>query len=288
VHVPVQHAVLLVHASPGCTQNDEGWHVPVRQRPEQHSEGCAHGLPSVWHVGFSVPQAPAVHVPLQHCVPVVHPAPSAVHAGTVQKPFAQSPEQQSAAVPHAAPRPRQTPPLDDPPLPPPLLLPAPLLLVLPPLPLLLVPPLPLPLPPLLAPSAWGPSPKPGTSPAASCDVPLDEPPPSGSVPSGLPPSSPPLPLPPLLPHAPNAQATAQKLTTRRHRRTRALAARAAEGRARSPGIIEHQATPVRAPVRTGPSRARQSLPVTSNGNLSIPPIWPLSTPPLAKVWSQRP
>jgi hypothetical protein len=35
--VPVQQSPFEEHASPGCPQNDEAWHVPLlAQSPEQH------------------------------------------------------------------------------------------------------------------------------------------------------------------------------------------------------------------------------------------------------------
>ena len=58
VRVPVQQSVPVEHASPGCPQNDDAWHVPFEQRFEQQSAPVAHWVPSVLHTLFS-----GAHVP---------------------------------------------------------------------------------------------------------------------------------------------------------------------------------------------------------------------------------
>jgi hypothetical protein len=73
VHVPVQQSELVAQASPACTQNEDDWHVPAEQRPEQHAALDVHALPIVEHVllsGVHVPVAPQVW--LQHCPFAVH------------------------------------------------------------------------------------------------------------------------------------------------------------------------------------------------------------------------
>jgi hypothetical protein len=80
VQTPEQQSVPTLHTSPVCWQNDEGWHVPFVQSPEQHGV-VPHGLPCVLHVVLNVAHLPLVHVPLQHCASVVHAVPSALHAG---------------------------------------------------------------------------------------------------------------------------------------------------------------------------------------------------------------
>src|SRR5579859_2207205 len=109
VHEPVQQSPLATHASPGCAQNDDDWHVPPEQRPEQQSELALHALPTVAHVVLSATHAPAVHVWLQHCVPEVQGRLSDRHCGYWQKPFAQSALQQSPFVLHDAPSCKQLP-----------------------------------------------------------------------------------------------------------------------------------------------------------------------------------
>jgi hypothetical protein len=82
VHEPVQQSPLLAHASPGCTQNEDGWQVPPEQRPEQHCELDVHALPIVEHVvlsGVHVPFEP--HVWLQHWPLAVHGLLSDWHVG---------------------------------------------------------------------------------------------------------------------------------------------------------------------------------------------------------------
>ena len=58
VHAPVQQSPLVAHASPGCTQNDDAWHVLLEQSPEQQAVLEEQALPIVEHAVFS-----GVHVP---------------------------------------------------------------------------------------------------------------------------------------------------------------------------------------------------------------------------------
>jgi hypothetical protein len=82
VHVPVQQSPLAAHASPGCAQNDDSWHVPPEQRPEQQVELEEHALPMVEHIVLSGVQVPFVpQVWLQHWAPAVHGSLSDSHAG---------------------------------------------------------------------------------------------------------------------------------------------------------------------------------------------------------------
>jgi hypothetical protein len=81
VHAPVQQSDPDAHASPGCEQNDEGWHEPALQRPEQQSEFALQALPSVRQLELSAAQVPPLQVWLQHEPLPVHGWPSAMHAG---------------------------------------------------------------------------------------------------------------------------------------------------------------------------------------------------------------
>jgi hypothetical protein len=158
-------------------QNDDGWHVPAEQRAEQHWDDCVHGFPSVRHVALSAPHVPPVHTWLQHALDVAQAALSAAHAGTLQTPLEQSPEQQSAPALHALPRFRQPPPASH--QVPPLLPPEP--------PLLLGPPLLAPLPPSPCPDPLDPPPASPPLPEPSREEPpLEEPLPSPKVPSATP------------------------------------------------------------------------------------------------------
>src|ERR1019366_4200861 len=109
VHDPVQQSGPAEHASPACPQNDEAWHVPFEQSDEQHSPPEAHALPSVLQLLLRDAQVFATQLWLQHSPFVVHAARSDVQAGYWQTPPAQSPPQQSRAVVHPAPSPRQLP-----------------------------------------------------------------------------------------------------------------------------------------------------------------------------------
>jgi hypothetical protein len=79
--VPVQQSVAAAHESPACPQNDDGWHVPPMQRPEQQSALAEHALPSVLHFAFNVAQVPALHCWLQQSPSDAQLEPSVVQAG---------------------------------------------------------------------------------------------------------------------------------------------------------------------------------------------------------------
>jgi hypothetical protein len=96
-----------VHTSPACRQNDEAAQTPFAQFSEQHCEACVHALPSVAQVELSAVHLPVVQTPLQHWVPLVHDAPSDVHAGRAHTPPVHVPVQQVPAAVHAAPTLRQ-------------------------------------------------------------------------------------------------------------------------------------------------------------------------------------
>jgi hypothetical protein len=67
LHAPVQQSPFATHASPGCAQNEDDWHVPPEQRPEQQVALDEHALPMVEHAALSGVQVPPVpHVWLQH------------------------------------------------------------------------------------------------------------------------------------------------------------------------------------------------------------------------------
>jgi hypothetical protein len=80
--VPVQQSPAVAHASPGCTQNDDGWHVPAEQSPEQHPALDVHALPMVPQLGLSAAHTPlAPQLWLQHCPFKLHARPSVWHFG---------------------------------------------------------------------------------------------------------------------------------------------------------------------------------------------------------------
>jgi hypothetical protein len=81
LHTPVQQSALAAQASPGCTQNDDGWHVPDVHSAEQHSPLDVQALPSVEHVVLSGLHLPLLHSWLQHCPFEVHAVLSELHAG---------------------------------------------------------------------------------------------------------------------------------------------------------------------------------------------------------------
>jgi hypothetical protein len=82
VHVPVQQSPSAAQASSGCTQNEDAWHVPPEQRPEQQAALEEQALPMVEHVVLSGVQVPfAPHVWLQHWPLAVHGRLSDWHAG---------------------------------------------------------------------------------------------------------------------------------------------------------------------------------------------------------------
>jgi hypothetical protein len=82
VHVPVQHCGPAEHASPGCVQKDEAWHVPLlAQLPEQHWAPLEHVFPRVLHIVLSAAHFPPVHVWLQQSPFAPQAFPSGVHVG---------------------------------------------------------------------------------------------------------------------------------------------------------------------------------------------------------------
>jgi hypothetical protein len=81
LHVPVQQSEPVEQASPGCTQKDEGWQVPLEQSPEQHAAFDAHALPIVLQVALSAAHLPPLQVWLQHWPLVAHATPSDRHCG---------------------------------------------------------------------------------------------------------------------------------------------------------------------------------------------------------------
>jgi hypothetical protein len=109
VHVPVQQSEAPAQASPACPQNDEAWHVPFEQSDEQQSLPAAQALPRVLHVALRDAHAPVTQLWLQHSPFAVHAVWSEPHAGYRHTFPAQSPLQQSPAVVHPAPSPRQLP-----------------------------------------------------------------------------------------------------------------------------------------------------------------------------------
>jgi hypothetical protein len=67
VHEPVQQSPFVAHASPGWTQNDDDWHVPPEQSPEQQLVLEEQALPIVEQVVLSAVQVPpAPQTWLQH------------------------------------------------------------------------------------------------------------------------------------------------------------------------------------------------------------------------------
>jgi hypothetical protein len=109
VHWFVQQSAAPRQLSPAWPQNDEAWHVPFEQSLEQQASPLVHALPSVRQVVLSGAQVPFTQLWLQQFPFEVHAALSEVHAGYLQAPPMQSPLQQSLAVEHAAPSPRQLP-----------------------------------------------------------------------------------------------------------------------------------------------------------------------------------
>jgi hypothetical protein len=59
LQMPVQQLDPTAHESYDWPQNEEAWHVPPVQKPEQQSFAVEHPLPSVLHVALS-----AAHLPL--------------------------------------------------------------------------------------------------------------------------------------------------------------------------------------------------------------------------------
>jgi hypothetical protein len=80
LHVPVQQSALAAQISPPWPHQDEGWHVPDAQRPEQHCAPVLHAFPSVSQDEMDA-QVPLLQVWVQHCPLDVHVCPVLVHAG---------------------------------------------------------------------------------------------------------------------------------------------------------------------------------------------------------------
>jgi len=72
---------LAAQESPGCRQNDEGWHAPAVQRPEQQAPFDVHEFPKVRQALLSAAHFPPLHVWLQHWPFVVHAVLSEAHVG---------------------------------------------------------------------------------------------------------------------------------------------------------------------------------------------------------------
>jgi hypothetical protein len=81
VQTPVQQFFPTEQASPDCPQNDEAWHVPPVQKPEQQSMAEAQPLPSVLHAALSAAHLPPTHDWLQQSPSTVHAFVSEVHVG---------------------------------------------------------------------------------------------------------------------------------------------------------------------------------------------------------------
>ena len=101
--LPPQHWVLAVQASLSCLQNDVAvLQTPPMQPFEQHSESAAHVLPDALQTPplFDT-QRLAVHLPLQHSLPLAHATATILHAAARHVPFPpQAPEQQSELAEH--------------------------------------------------------------------------------------------------------------------------------------------------------------------------------------------
>jgi hypothetical protein len=79
---PVQQSPFAAQASPGWAQNDDDWHVPPEQRPEQQAALEEHALPRVEHAASSGVQVPPLpQVWLQHWAFEVQGSLSDWHAG---------------------------------------------------------------------------------------------------------------------------------------------------------------------------------------------------------------
>src|SRR4051812_14940275 len=89
-HVPPQHSVATVHASPFCLQYDVvALHLPPMQPFEQHSASAAQVLPDALQTPpLVVAQTPAVHLPLQHSLPLAHATARFLHAAARHVPVA--------------------------------------------------------------------------------------------------------------------------------------------------------------------------------------------------------
>jgi len=110
LHVPVQQPEPTEHASPGCAQKEDAWHVPLAaQCLEQHVASEVQLLPTVEQLELRAAHVPPAQFWLQHWPLEVHAALSATQVGYWQTPFAQSPLQQSPFVVHPAPSLRHDP-----------------------------------------------------------------------------------------------------------------------------------------------------------------------------------
>ncbi len=110
VHVPVQQPEPTEHASPGCAQKDEAWHVPLAaQCFEQHVASEVQLLPTVEQLELRVVHFPPAQSWLQHWPLVAHAPLSATQAGYWHTLLTQSALQQSPFVVHPAPSLRQAP-----------------------------------------------------------------------------------------------------------------------------------------------------------------------------------
>jgi hypothetical protein len=104
VHTPPQHSASWAHASPSCTQYDDGPHVwPELQNCEQQSVAAMHGLPSVLHVALSGAHLLPEQLPLQQSLLPLHEALSAMHAWLEHTLLSQRTEQQSVFALHEDP-----------------------------------------------------------------------------------------------------------------------------------------------------------------------------------------
>jgi hypothetical protein len=110
VQVPVQQPEPTEHASPGCAQKDEAWHVPLAaQCFEQHVASEVQPLPTVEQLELRAVHFPPAQFWLQHWPLEAHAPLSATQAGYWQTPLTQSPLQQSPLVVHPAPSLRHAP-----------------------------------------------------------------------------------------------------------------------------------------------------------------------------------
>ncbi len=110
--VASQHGTVLEQVSPRLPQvvppPDVDWHVPLvapagmaQAVPAQQSAFAVQTPPEATH---GVAHTPPLHVPEQHCAPLVHEAPVAVHAVVPpQVPLTHDPWQQSPFAAHAYP-----------------------------------------------------------------------------------------------------------------------------------------------------------------------------------------
>jgi hypothetical protein len=82
LQTPAQQSPFFMHMSPLWPHHEDGWHVPLAQRPEQQSALALQVLPKVWQPPLpSGAHVPFVHVWLQHSAFELHGWLSAVHIG---------------------------------------------------------------------------------------------------------------------------------------------------------------------------------------------------------------